>query len=337
MSTVAPVKKQRKPRTKKADMIKLKEEKAKQIAENNNQPKKRGRKPKGGKIIKSEQYIHEEVIEEKTIIMHLKCKLSDLIDDTSITNQIDNYNPNINNFEPYQEPNNFELFSKNNENNYEVIDNKDEQYIQHNIIDKRQPPQIAEHSNSSNNTNNYNKETEKKIINSKLKELEQNLNSNNVKNESSCFWCTYDFNSMPIHIPSLYFKGKYDVYGCFCSPECACSYLFRENIDDNTKFERYQLLNYVYGKIYNYNKNIKPAPNPYYTLNKYHGNLSIQEYRQLLEYDRLLLVIDKPLTKIYPELHEDNNNFETIYENKISLKRKNKVDKNKILTNVFSN
>ena len=54
-------------------------------------------------------------------------------------------------------------------------------------------------------------------------------------------------------------------------------------------------------------------------MSKYYGNLSIQEYRQLLEYDRLLLIINKPLTKIYPELHEDNNDFETIYENKISL------------------
>ena len=330
-STAAtPVKKPRKPRTKKADMIKIKEEKAKQMAESSGQPRKRGRKPKGGKIIKTEQSIHEEVIEEKTIIMHLKCKLSDLIDENSITNQIDNYNPNVSTIEPYQVPNNFELFSKQNSNNYEVIEHKEE------VLESPIP---CKRNNQSSNicNNNYNRENEKKIINSKLKELEQNLNTNNVKNDSSCFWCTYDFNSTPIHIPSLYFKGKYDVYGCFCSPECACSYLFRENIDDNTKFERYQLLNYVYGKIYNYNKNIKPAPNPYYTLSKYHGNLSIQEYRQLLEYDRLLLIIDKPLTKIYPELHEDNNNFETIYENKISLKKKNKVDKNKILTNVFSN
>ena len=133
-----------------------------------------------------------------------------------------------------------------------------------------------------------------------------------------------------------FLKKKYDVYGCFCSPECACSYLFKEDIDNNTKFERYQLLNYVYGKIYNYTKNIKPAPNPYYTLDKYYGNLTIQEYRQLLEYDRLLLVIDKPLTKFYPELHEDNNDFETIYENKISLKKNEKIDKNKILSSVFN-
>ena len=49
------------------------------------------------------------------------------------------------------------------------------------------------------------------------------------------------------------------------------------------------------------------------------GNLDIQEYRQLLTYERLLLIIEKPLTKIYPELHEDSNDFETIYDNKIVI------------------
>ena len=134
----------------------------------------------------------------------------------------------------------------------------------------------------------------------------------------------------------MYHKEKYEVYGCFCSPECAASYLFKENIDNNTKFERYQLLNYIYGKVYNYEKEIKFAPNPYYTLSKYYGNLSIQEYRQLLEYDRLILVMNKPVSKIYPEIHEDNNEFETVYENKLSLKKGVKTDKNDVLNNVFS-
>ena len=95
-------------------------------------------------------------------------------------------------------------------------------------------------------------------------------------------------------------------------------------------------MNYIYGKVYNYEKEIKFAPNPYYTLSKYYGNLSIQEYRQLLEYDRLILVIDKPVSKIYPEIHEDNNEFETVYENKLSLKKGVKTDKNDVLNNVFS-
>ena len=82
-----------------------------------------------------------------------------------------------------------------------------------------------------------------------------------------------------------------------------------ENVDTSTKFERYYLLNNIYGKIYNYNKNIKPAPCPYYLLNKFYGNLDIQEYRKLLENERLLLIVDKPLSQILPEIYEENEDF----------------------------
>ena len=99
------------------------------------------------------------------------------------------------------------------------------------------------------------------------------------------------------------------MYGCFCSPQCAVSHLMNENIDSSIKFERYQYINNIYGKIYNFNNNIKPAPNPYYLLDKFYGTLSIQEYRKILNNEQLLLVVEKPLTHVFPELYEDNNNF----------------------------
>lgn len=320
-SSTATVKKPRKPRTKKADMIKknLELEQQKQ----NQLPKKRGRKPKGGKIVKTEFNIHEPVVETKMIILHLKCKMEDIKEPT--LTDITEYNPFIvENITPYDNDevkNNFTMIHE----EEEPISNKENS--QSYFIDKKDEPietNMKEHS------------LMKKNINQKLKELEKVFNTNHVVKQSACFWCTCSFNSNPIHIPSLYFQEKYDVYGCFCSPECACSHLFQQNIDNNTKYERYQLLNYVYGNIYDYKKEIKPAPNPYYMLDKFYGNLTIQEYRQLLEYDRLILVIDKPLTKIYPEIHEDNNDFETIYENKIHLQKNNKVKKNIVLNKVFN-
>jgi hypothetical protein len=98
-------------------------------------------------------------------------------------------------------------------------------------------------------------------------------------------------------------------YGSFCRPECAVAFLMKENIDDSTKFERYHLLNHIYSKVYNCKKNIKPAPNPYYLLEKFYGSLSIQEYRKLLKTEHLMLVVDKPLTRILPELHEDTDDM----------------------------
>ena len=83
----------------------------------------------------------------------------------------------------------------------------------------------------------------------------------------------------------------------------------KEILDDSTKFERYHLLNRIYGKIFGFKKNIKPAPNPYYLLDKFYGSLSIQEYRKLLQTEYLLSVVDKPMTRFLPEIHEDNDEF----------------------------
>ena len=265
-------------------------------------PKKRGRKPKGGKIVKNEPADMNVNVEKKNIILHLKCKISDI--HVGTFQDITTYNPDVCTVEPFCEDNIYETIKE----TEQIEDKKDTK------CDKQ-----------------------KKTIYSKLAELEKSLNMNNIHKKSACFWCTCDFDSPSIHIPTGKHKEQYEVYGCYCSPECAASYLFNEHVDDNTKFERYQLLNNVYGKIYNYDKNIKLAPNPYYTLNKFYGNLDIQEYRQLLTYERLLLIMDKPLTKIYPELHEDNNEFETMYDHKIVLKKTSKVEKNKIISGVFGN
>ena len=254
-------------------------------------------------------------IEKKSIILHLKCKLSDS-DEYDKTQM--KYDPNIINFEPYSENTILKVFK---------MQHQKEQIFSHKDY------KIAKEKTKEDEDNIK----MKKSIDHKLKLLEKELNLNDVQRKSACFWCTCEYNSQPIYIPTTYYKNKYNVYGSFCSPECACSYLFNEQIDDITKYERYQLLNLLYGGLYDYKKNIKPAPSPYYTLDKFYGNLTIQEYIKLLEYDRLLLVIDKPLTKIYPEIHEDNNDFETIYENKITLKKSVKAKKTDILNKVFGN
>lgn len=263
--------------------------------------KKRGRKPKGGKIVKNELNQVNLYVGKKNIILHLKCKIADV--QNSSLSDLSKYNPMMCNVEPFEKDYSFE----------EIETDK---------------PSLEEKKDSKT-------DKQKKVIYQKLSELEKMLNTNSIQKKSACFWCTYDFDTPTIHIPSLFYKEKYNVYGCFCSPECACSYLFKEHIDDNAKYERYQLLNFIYSKIYNYEKNIKLAPNPYYTLDKYMGNLNIQEYRELLSYDRLLLILDKPLTKIYPELHEDTNEFETMYDNKIVFRKNNKAEKNKIIQEVF--
>lgn len=263
------------------------------LMENKPIGKKRGRKPKGGKII--QQIIPSTNIKETkpNVILHLKCSIKDLTSNLFSSN-----------LEGFSFNNNTNLSFINNVNNVNEYSNKVSE-IDDNI-------DIIDYEFDSNK----NKENDIREIWKKLKILEHNLHVNNIDNKkSACFWDTYEFDNPPVYIPKHFINDCYNVYGCFCSPECAVAYLMEENIDSSIKFERYQLMNHIYSKVYNYNKNIKPSPNPYYMLEKYYGNLSIQEYRSLLQIERLFLVVDKPLTRIMPELHEDNDEF--IINNKI--------------------
>ena len=100
------------------------------------------------------------------------------------------------------------------------------------------------------------------------------------------------------------------MFGSFCCPECAAGYLFQEQLDQSTKFERYHLLNDIYGDIYQYKKNIIPAPQPHYLLNTFFGTLTIDEYRKTIS-NKPIRLIDKPVYCIYPELlisSENNHN-----------------------------
>jgi hypothetical protein len=293
--------------------------------------KKRGRKPKGGKIIQNIVPVANIKENKPNIILHLKCSIKDL-QNNLIENNINGYD-----LSSYKKDFLYEIISSNDSNtthNYDtsVNNNSSKSQCHENInID------YCDNDNYVSNKNNDLKDLWKK-----LKNLQHSLHLNNISDKkSACFWCTYEFDNPPIYIPKHYIKESYHVYGCFCSPECATAHLMEENIDSSTKFERYHLLNHIYSKIYNYNKNIKPAPKPYYILEKFYGNLNIQEYRSLLKNERLFLVVDKPLTRILPELHEDNDDFiinnKIIPSNTYQIKRKilQKQNKSNILTEKF--
>lgn len=276
-------------------------------------PKKRGRKPKGGKIIKKEKKkITNEVIHKQNIILHLKCSSKDVTNSKEIGTS---YNPNMTNPEAF-----------NIHQNTKITELQFEEIKSENVFNNANVKNIYHKSvnNINTNTAEISKNVDNKILWEKLRNLKKNLRLNNVSDKrSACFWCTYEFDNPAVHIPKHYNGDVLEVYGCFCSPECALSYLKNEQLDDSTKWERYALLNNVYSKIYEYTKNIKPAPNPHYTLDKYYGNLSIQEYRKLLNKERIFMVVDKPMTKILPELYEENNEIPNVYHNILDSKQVN--------------
>ncbi|MDB4352182.1 hypothetical protein OAA60_02005 [Porticoccaceae bacterium] len=265
-------------------------------------PKKRGRKPKGGKIIQTfENTSIHEIPEIRNVILHLKCSVDEMLNKYKTGQQYSNIGSN-------------DIQATNISTNWSFSSS-----LNNNISDNMNNVNSINNNSNNNNTLNtsstvshttaYFETRSEEALHNRLKILQVNLQTNNLMNTSTsaCFWCTCPFNNPPIYIPKFKQETSYHVYGNFCGPECAAAYLMNEHIDSTIKFERYSLLNHIYGDIYSYCGNIKPAPSPYYMLDKYCGNLTIYQYRELLRKDKLLLVINHPLTRVLPELHCDND------------------------------
>jgi hypothetical protein len=324
--------------------------------------KKRGRKPKGGKVI--QHLAHENVMmhDAPNIILHLKCSVSDIPDLTSALssseisikpgdvvsfNALETKGADLN--DSYHCSNNggsSSNGSNNNGNSSNGNNNSSSSNSNINMANKPKPtPDALIATNSYNYLNNDAEDDDndddagsndnnlkdiwKKLHHLKLcfhkSDVFQNIGAGTRR--SCCFWDTCEFDTPPVYLPKCIApNGGYNVYGCFCSPECALAYLMNEGVDTSVKFERCQMLNSMYGKLLNYEKSIKPAPNAQYILNKFYGNLSIQEYRKLFKSEQIVYVVNKPLTHILPEMYEDNNDFllnnKVIPNNNYKLKKK---------------
>jgi len=310
----APEMQQKKKTTKKPDAVKEPETTDHQA--NAIITKKRGRKPKGGKLIQNlnDNAINVNVV--PNIILHLKCSATD-IPSNVLTASNDSFKPgdviSFSAMDPkgsdlndsYQSQiNTFvsgggDNISKSSDT---LIGNNAYSYLNGNGSDDDDDDADEDGNHST------------KDILKKLNHLKTSFHRSDVfqaigaaPRRSCCFWDTCEFDTPPIYLPKCVSNnGGYVVYACFCSPECALAYLMNERIDTSVKFERCQMLNAMHGKI---NVSIKPAPNPQYTLNKFYGNLSIQEYRKLFNSEQIVYVVSKPLTHVLPEIYEENNDF----------------------------
>ena len=323
--------------------------------------KKRGRKPKGGKIIhKSEINKQINKTMDSNIVLHLKCKSKDLKQNHGefitegghiISTRILKENPELKPFNPFETEtikgesiimgiNHFDDTILDDDKKNQTRDNKGDNTADNYFskIEKERENKMNSYKNSnlfgnfiSNSKSTYKsdeKKPQKTIINKdklweNINDLKKKLHFNLKDDEiGACFYCTHGFNTPAIYLPRQIRNDKYEVYGCFCSPECAVGHLKNEKLDHSIFCERYAMLNKIYKPIYNYKKNIKPAPNPHYTLDKYNGNLSIEEYRMLNKCENIVFITDKPMVNIFPELFEDNNVLPTIEKNNLLYKKK---------------
>lgn len=254
--------------------------------EEKQQPKRRGRKPKGGKLIQNTTInslsndSHNTSLKDNkiSVIVHLKQSINDIKQqETEFV-----YDPTIEPIKPYSDIINDMKYKE-----VEVLSDEH--------IEKKDSIEL--------DINNLS-------IEDKLKSMKIKLDNMNLLNlNSCCFWCTCEFDNIPIHIPKKCTNNEIHVYGNFCSPECALSYLLNEKIDESTIFERMHLLNYIYGSIYEYKESIKPALNPYYSLSKFFGTLSIDEFRDAKSIKKKYSCVDKPMTLVNPEFNEDCQQF----------------------------
>lgn len=141
---------------------------------------------------------------------------------------------------------------------------------------------------------NYYNETFNKEINTKS------------KSDYACWWCCHKFSGLPIGVPNKLLNNKYNVFGNFCSFNCASAYI--HELKDWNVSERLSLLHQMYFSIYNVEQyeTIKSAPKKE-ILKMFGGTLTIEEFRQSTNNQfRDYRLIVPPMSSIIPLVEENN-------------------------------
>jgi hypothetical protein len=107
----------------------------------------------------------------------------------------------------------------------------------------------------------------------------------------ACFWCCHTFANRPVVLPIRDTGDHLQVMGNFCSPECACAYLFDMRQDSHTRWEQLALLYRVYGEACG--GKIHPAPSRN-GLKLFGGSLTITEYRNLIRSHKVRVDVHLP-------------------------------------------
>lgn len=118
-------------------------------------------------------------------------------------------------------------------------------------------------------------------------------NSHELPKESSaaCFWCCEGFTGSPCVVPTRIVDDVWQVYGNFCTPQCAMAYLMSEILDTHTRWERIALLNRLY--VDSTNGRVYPAP-ARETLSKFGGPISIEDHRAMCDAQRVRVDVHMP-------------------------------------------
>lgn len=153
------------------------------------------------------------------------------------------------------------------------------------------------------------KDTKMKMMNLKLINIKDNLPVVVDKTDISCWWCTYNFDTIPCFIPDRYINDKYYVFGCFCNYSCALAYNI--NMGDYRITLRSSLIKKLYSHIFSSSEPIPMAP-PRELLQKYGGSLTIDEFRDKSNLcTKNFKMLLPPLIPLLPMVEESQRDLKT--------------------------
>lgn len=176
--------------------------------------------------------------------------------------------------------------------------------------------------------------TNLKVVNL-LKDFEEKNKVNEWPSNTSicCYWCCHRFDNAPYGIPVNFVNDNFNVFGCFCSLECAAAYNFKMNDYVDEMWERYNLLNLLFRRM-NFGTVVKAAPDRL-ALKMFGGYMDIEEFRVFFKSNKMVNVNFPPMSSLTQQIeevneHEINNEFKYIpldqeriekYKAKIMFKR----------------
>lgn len=281
----------------------------------NEEPKKRGRRPKDKITVASTKEFSDETSEN--IILHIPNITSKNLENLNETqmNEPAPYSGQVEYF-------NFEDLSL---KNHSILDEKTMEIVE--ILNDSNPNDSLtsfslEHQNGWSLDPIHSNEIYERIRERRLLEEQNQQPSKNIKNLDKCLiqfeetnkthsWptstsiaCWYDghqFDGPPCSLPVEYKNGVFKCKGVFCSPECAAAFNFKEDSDGGDKWEQYSLLVFLYRRIYkNPSLRIKLASSKF-VLNTYGGNITIKDFRaNNSNPDKTFKIVMPPMISILP-------------------------------------
>ena len=286
-------------------------------------PKKRGRRPKDKSYTVISNYKDAPVeIENDNIILHLpgdeKISNENYNDIIINTDGIMKYDPVLNEPIPYEPFNQMQsdyanILEKNPDKiEIEELDNKNNDSINDESCIKNDEVYVRTIGFEEMNKNYFNVLKKVKIL--KMIQADDSKKEWDTTTEHACFYCTEQFQTMPIGIPIRHIRGKFYCRDNFCSFNCAAAYIF-SGFDTRyhfKKWEYYSLLcllakqiNDLIDSEHGINNQkiiyVKLAEDRN-LLKKFGGPMTIEEFRKQFYFlDKKYSLLYPPVSCMYPQ------------------------------------